>query len=173
MGFKLGNHDIYVDNILSLLNLRFAPSLMKLDPPTGGIEELAALQKEFGIFKKGRPLYKSIQALNLAPHNLDLQSRVLDYFRDLGNHPSSEAGANGEEAILQAIIRDLESPTPLPIHFTSHAMTNRSPADNPVKLAGKGRPLHYMDADYLVISLPLRARPAGSAAAGSNKDPVL
>ena len=62
MGDLLKEQDIHVESFTHQLNMRFAPPA-GLKTHHGGIEELVELQKEFGVFKKGRRLSKSMADL--------------------------------------------------------------------------------------------------------------
>ena len=58
MGMFMKHNDILIGSMLDQLNLRFAPPQGK-EKTYGGIEEMAVLQKEFEIFRKGRPFATS------------------------------------------------------------------------------------------------------------------
>ena len=83
MGFFLQEHDIYVGSLLDEFNVRFAPGQRHSKSPDmkkthfGGIEEMVALQTEFGLFKKGRPFMMSVRALNIGAFNLGNASGAL------------------------------------------------------------------------------------------------
>jgi hypothetical protein len=154
MGVFMKDHDIYIGWMLEELNLRFAPSQGR-STHFGGIEEMAALQKEFKIFKKGRSFKASCAALNLGSRNNEVKGLWHSLLANLARHPSVKKGENGDTAIVNALIKNLSSATPLPVYFTSHDM--RGDASNAeVKVTPKSRPVHYMEQDYLTISLPMQ-----------------
>ena len=83
----------------------------------------------------------------------------------LGNlvkHPSNKGSQNGDVAIVTAIIKNLASKNPLPIYFGDHDMRGDQ-ANSEVKITDKARPIHYLEQDYLVISLPMQSIQAASA----------
>jgi len=162
MGTRLKEHDIYVGSLQQQLNLRFAPP-MGTKETFGGLEEMVALQKEFGIFKEGRRFHTSIAVLNLVgAANHETKNRFIDYLASLRGMKSNIAGQSGDVAIVKALVRNLSAKKPLPVHFALHDM-NASKEANRVIITDKARPLFYMDQDYLVISLPLGLAPAKKA----------
>jgi hypothetical protein len=159
MGQFMKDHDIYIGTMLEDLNLRFAPSQGR-STHFGGIEEMAALQKEFKIFKKGRSFKTSCMILNLGARNNEVKNLWQSMLSNLSRHPSSVAGKDGDSAIVDALIKNLASPSPLPVYFTSHDM--RGDASNvQVKITPKARPVHYLEQDYMSVSLPMQ--PASAA----------
>lgn len=154
MGFFMKEHDIYIGTMLDELNLRFAPSQGK-DTHFGGIQEMVALQKEFKIFKKGRPFKTSCAVLNLGARNNEVKNLWQSLLGNLYRHESNKKAQNGDAAIVNAVIKNLASTSPLPIYFTSHDM--RGPKENAqVKITDKSRPIHYLEQDYMTISLPMQ-----------------
>ncbi|HSI53138.1 MAG: hypothetical protein ACAH21_10670 [Ramlibacter sp.] len=172
MGWFMKEHDIYIGSMLDELSLRFAPAQGK-DGPVGGIGEMAVLQKEFKIFKKGRPFSTSISVLNLASRNSETKSRWLALLGNLHKHPSSVAGQNGDVAIVNALIKNLAAKKPMPVFFTSHEMSGAKENEQ-VRITAKARPVHYLEQDYMVISLPMQsvqaaAKSRAAKAAGKPK----
>lgn len=158
MGAFMKDHDIYIGTMLDELNLRFAPSQGR-GTHFGGIEEMVALQKEFKIFKKGRSFKTSCAVLNLGARNNELKALWQSLLGNLNRHPSEKSGQDGDSAIVNALIKNLASPAPLPVYFTSHDM--RGDAKNAeVRITPKSRPVHYLELDYLTISLPMQPAPA-------------
>lgn len=158
MGYFLQEHDIYVGSLLDEFNVRFAPgqrhakaSDMK-STHFGGIEEMAALQKEFKIFKKGRPFMMSMRVLNVGAFNNDVKNRWHDYLASLAKHSSNKGGKNGDEAIVDALVKNLAAKNPLPVHFDSHDMRE----DARVLITDKSKARHYMSTDFITISLPMK-----------------
>lgn len=159
MGFFMKEHDVYVGTLLDDLNLRFAPPHGSKEH-FGGIEEMIELQKEFSIFKVGRPFSTSAMALHLGNSaNHEVKNRFYRYLTNLRRQKSNVAGQNGEAAIVKALVKSLGSKNPLPVYFDFHDM--RGAGENKgVIIREKGRPLFYMDFDYLWISLPMQPRNA-------------
>ena len=158
MGWFMQKHDIYVGSILDELNLRFAPT-QGTDLLFGGIEEMAALQKEFKIFKEGRSFQASSAVLNIGARNAEAKNGWLSYLGSLHQHPSNKGAQNGDAAIVGALKKNLASKAPLPVYFTSHSLQE----DEMVKVTEKARPIHYLEQDYLVISLPMQSVQAARA----------
>lgn len=158
MGYFMKDHDIYVGSLQEKLNLRFAPTL-GAKAQFGGLDEMVALQKEFGIFKKGRPFDKSVLALNLAgSSNNETTTRFHHYLASLRKARSNVPGQNGDVAIVDAIVRNLAARKPLPVYFDLHDLTESKDKDR-VIITDNARPLFYMKQNYLVISLPLALNP--------------
>lgn len=150
MGYFMREHDIYVGSMLDDLNLRFAPSQGGREH-TGGISEMAELQREFELFKPKRPFWKTVMSLHIGGGaNHQAKNRFYRYLKHLRNEVSNVRGANGDEAIVAAIIADLAARKPLPVYFSNHDMRE----SKGVIIHEKARPLFYMNRDYLWISLP-------------------
>lgn len=154
MGYFMRHNDILIGSMLDQLNLRFAPPQGR-EKTYGGIEEMVALQKEFKIFKKGRPFSLSVAVLNLASFNNDAKNHWRDLLDDLQKRKSNKGSLSGDQAIVTSIVKNLASKKPLPVYFTSHDM--RAGGDNEkVLITDSGRPVFYIEHDYLVISLPMK-----------------
>ena len=154
MGYFMKEHDIYIGTMLDELNLRFAPSQGK-DSHFGGIQEMVVLQKEFKIFKKGRAFKTSCAVLNLGARNNEVKNLWQNLLGNLYRHESNQKGQNGDAAIVNALIKNLASESPLPVYFTSHDMRGEK-VNAEVKIIGKSQPIHYLEQDYLTISLPMQ-----------------
>lgn len=154
MGFFMKDHDIYIGTMLDELNLRFAPSQGR-DSHYGGVEEMAALQTEFKIFKKGRAFKTSCAALNLGARNNEVKNLWQKLLGNLHKHESTSKGLDGDQAIVAAIVKNLSAAKPLPVFFTSHDMRGDK-ANSQVKIIGISQPIHYLEQDYLTISLPMQ-----------------
>lgn len=172
MGYFMAYADIQIPTLLDQLNQRFAPAQPDVGGENmyGGMAEMAEIQKEFGIFKKGRPLQQSMRALHLSAGNNAVRQRWLRLIEGLSKHPSNRDGENGGDAIVNALLENFAARQPLPVFFTSHDMQGKPVKDSPVLITSGARPLHYLETDYLVISLPMqsqqaaermRAQPAG------------
>jgi hypothetical protein len=170
MGYFMKHNDILIGSMLDQLNLRFAPPQGK-EKTYGGITEMAALQKEFGIFKKGRPFAKSVAVLNLAAYNNDAKNHWHDLLGSLDRHKSNRGKLNGDEAIVDALAKNLASKQPLPVYFNSHDM-RQGEESKKVLITDKGRPVFYIERDYLVISLPMKPwdESAGRSASAASPD---
>lgn len=154
MGWFMKEHDVHVENLLGQINVRFGPTPAKKSH-FGGIIELAALQKEFKLFKKGRPFKTSLAVLNIGSTNAEARNRLLEYFGSLSRHDSNVPGKNGDEAIVDAIVRNLAAKYPLPVYFTYHDM-RAAKGNTRVLISDKSRPVPYFQEDYLTISLPTK-----------------
>jgi hypothetical protein len=163
MGYFMKHNDILIGSMLDQLNLRFAPPQGK-EKTYGGIEEMAALQKEFKIFKKGRPFSTSVAVLNLAAFNNDARNHWHDLLGNLHSHKSNQGKLNGDQAIVEAIATNLAGKKPLPVYFTSHDM-RQGEESKQVQITAQGRPVFYIERDYLVISLPMKPFDASAEAA--------
>lgn len=171
MGFFMKEHDIHVGSLLEQLNVRFGPTPDK-KTHFGGLDEMVALQKEFKIFKKGRSFKNSVAVLNIGASNAEARNRLHDYFANLAKHDSNVTGQNGDVAIVNAIVRNLASKTPLPVYFTFHDMRAEK-GNTRVLVTDKDRPVPYFDRDYLTVSFPTlpvkAAKPAAKPAAKAVK----
>lgn len=163
MGWFMQEHDIYIGAMLEELNLRFAPPQGK-DGHFGGIEEMIELQKEFKLFKKGRSFRTSISVFGLgASRSNEVKNRWLALVGALAKHPSNVKGKNGDQAIVDAILKNFAAKKPLPVYFTSHDM--RGAEENAqVKVLPNHRALHYLEQEYLTISLPMQSVKAANEA---------
>jgi len=173
MGYFMQEHDVYVGTLLDDLNLRFAPPHGAKEH-FGGIEEMVELQKEFAIFKTGRPFATSAATLHLGGSaNHEAKNRFYTYLRLLRRESSNVKGKNGDAAIVAAILKNFAAKSPLPVYFDYHDMRGKGTAQG-VVIKSKGRPLSYMDMDYLWVSLPMQPVPAaerGSTPPAAPKKP--
>lgn len=161
MGYFMADADILIPSVLDEINLRFAPPQSSCSSELyGGIEEMIEIQKEFRIFKAGRPLKQSMRALTLLPCHNQARQRWLNLIDALSKHPSNRSGESGGEAIVNALLENFAQAKPLPVFFTTHDMNNKPVKDSPVLITVGARPVHYLEVDYLVISLPMQSRQA-------------
>ncbi len=171
MGDFLKEHDIYVDSFINQMNLRFAPS-QGLRTHYGGIEELAALQKEFKIFKKGRSFRTSMSVLNIgSAHGNHAKNRLYEYFDNLKNHESNVPGQNGDVSIVNALLKNFAARAPLPVLFKYHDMRAEK-GNTRVLITPKERAVSYFPHDFMVISFPTQQPKAArktATAAGKKK----
>jgi len=168
MGLFMKEHDIYIGTMLDELNLRFAPSQGK-DSHFGGILEMVDLQKEFKIFKKGRSFKTSCAVLNLGARNNEVKNLWQNLLGNLYRHGSNKKGLDGDAAIVDALAKNLASKSPLPVFFTSHDMRGDK-ANTEVKIIDKSQPIHYLEQDYLTISIPMQPISAAKQSAAKKAD---
>ena len=93
--------------------------------------------------------------MNLGARNNELKNLWLKYLGNLHKHESSLKGLDGDQAIVAAIVKNLAAAKALPIFFTSHDMRGDK-ANSQVKITGISQPIHYLEQDYLTISLPMQ-----------------
>ena len=162
MGSGMMWYDNFIPGLFDLLNLRFAPPPQPTPPEewVGGIEEMAALQREFQVFREGRSFRDSAALLNVGGFwNWGARKKWYDLLSFYGQCESDVAGQNGDERIVGALIANLALERPWPVYFTAHEW-----AEPPqVRLIGDPgnqrtltRPLFYMRQLYLVVSVPMR-----------------
>lgn len=154
MGTFMREHDIYVEDLLGQMNVRFGPSSGKKSL-FGGIAEMAALQKEFDLFKPGRPFGTSVAVLNIGAANVDARNRLLSYFGHLAEYDSNVAKKNGDEAIVAALLENFAQKKPAPVYFTYHDM-RAAKGNTRVLVNAKTRPVTFFKLDYLTVSFPTR-----------------
>jgi hypothetical protein len=144
MGPRFAADDHLISSLLDLANLRFAP--MKGPEQTGrhGIVEMADLQRKFKIFSDEHSLADSFAVLGLGGFwNPGLKSKLYSYLSD--DLPQDSA-----RNVVKAIVENLAQKQPRPVFFTVHHRdTERGARIAP------GKPLTYMDDEYLVVSLPM------------------
>jgi len=169
MGDFMKEDDIFIESLFDVLNLRFAPTPRDRGATEwlGGVEEIAALQKQFQIFRQGRSFKDSVAFLNAGGFwNWRAKKRWYDLLSDLVRRASNRVGQNGDEAIVNALIANLGVADPLPAFFKAHDLRD----DDRVVIRERDRPLFYLERDYLTVSIPLvprtraRARPRQGAA---------
>jgi hypothetical protein len=159
MGFYMKEDDIYISSLIDLFNLRFAPvpfsTELKRESLYGGIEEMAALQKEFEIFRKGVPFSDSAALLGLGGlYSARAKNR---WFTLLGNLPDK-----GDQKIADALAANFRKRPPLPCYMCAHFFEGPKSDKNRV-IINEGAPLFYLEQTYLIISLPMAPRQLGAA----------
>jgi len=173
--------DIYIATFIDLFNLRFAPSEKPRsdavkrghppprmwdssaphteDPgdwPFGGVAEMAHLQREFQIFRAGRPFWQSAALLGVGGQaNARAKNRWLSLLMWVGTRPSDKRGQNGDQRIVNALIANLGKTNPLPCYMMAHDMNG--PDNGKVVVKERDRPLFYIEQDFLTISLPMQS----------------
>lgn len=173
MGKFMQDDDIFIESLFELLNLRFAPPLSeapnRIDTENGidnlaygGVQEIAALQREFQIFRAGRSFRDSVAVLNLGGHwNLRARNRWYALLADLKAYGSNKDGLNGDEAIVNALIINLAEKELRPVYFKAHDSTKENRRIVFVDEHPDSNPIFYIrppDPSYLTISLPMKPR---------------
>jgi hypothetical protein len=124
---------------------------------------MAALQKEFQIFQRGRSLRDCVAVLNLGGFwNARARNRWLTLIGELGLYESDEPGVNGNDRIMNMMIENLASRYPLPVHFQAH--DSRSEDGRRVIVRNAPTGLFYMTQDYIIVSIPMLPKTAARAA---------
>ena len=167
MGAFMKEDDIYIGTFLDLFNVRFGPTppfglVEQKELVYGGIEEMAALQQEFRIFRIDRPFSESAAVLGLGGiYNARAKNR---WFKLLRNLPD-----DGDQLIADALVAHFKREPLLPCYMTSHLP--KSEAQNKVKIKEDDTPIDYMEQKYLTISLPMypKSKPPAKKAAKKRK----
>jgi hypothetical protein len=129
--------------VTNVLNERFAPG----DP----LDEMVALQKEFGLFSLQHPLARASALLNIAPTNpADRQGwfKYLDYLKSIG---SEDKAVNGHDRIITAIKQNLEAKKPMPMYFTWHP--GRA---EPIVTVRNGQPYIFSSTEFVIVEAPVK-----------------
>jgi hypothetical protein len=179
MGPRFRQDDHLISSLLDLANLRFARLVTEAtSPPLGlplkdGIDELKSLQHAFHIFSDQHSLADSFAVLGLGGFwNPALKNKFYAYLDGLSRERfamnGTDTGETGDRGVVTALQKNFELDVPLPVYFTTHKLDKDSRV-----LAYYGKPLLYMEDDYLTISFPMtpwtgRAAllPRGAGAAG-------
>lgn len=157
MGAFMKEDDLYIGSFLELFNLRFG---LEQDERGlfGGISEMAALQREFKIFQKGRAFVESAKLLGLGGlHNNRAKNRWLTLLANLSELPSDKKGENGDQRIVNALIANFAGKNPLPCFMKAHDARKARPGPRVIVLE-KDQPIFYIEKTYLTISLPMKPR---------------
>ncbi|MET4038359.1 hypothetical protein [Bradyrhizobium sp. RT6a] len=157
MGSFVGDDDLYIGSFLELFNLRFGIEQKDKEFAFGGVTEMAALQKEFEIFKAERPFVESAKLLGLGGlQNNRAKNRWFELLKWLQKIPSDNAGESGDKRIVNALIDNLgPKGAKLPCFMRAH--DSRDPKGYGLKvvvLVGD-TPIFYITRPYLTISLPM------------------
>ncbi|MBK1656981.1 hypothetical protein, partial [Paracraurococcus ruber] len=193
MGLLIDPHEIYFNHFINGFNQRFGPAHPAPEPAwvanaaavagparaalAGGIAEIAALQREFGIFRPGRSFLQSVALLGLtgALHGA-AKERWLEYLAKLPRMQSNNPRETGEERIVNALVANFDRKDgPLPCYMQAHDGRTLEPG---LVVVSEGTPLFYLEGQrFLTICLPMRPsggpgvatglRPAGSPAAAA------
>lgn len=166
MGFAIMD-DTTLD-VLSQLNYRFRPSVMK---------EMAALQKEFTIFSSDHPLEDSFKVLGIEPADRHERERWYNFLGDLKDYPSDLPNITGYQRVILAYEQALLPSAhinpfpPLPVYVTVHKMEE----DPRVTFNFEGdRPLIFSVQTYRILSIPTKpshvAKQEAAAAARERRE---
>ena len=152
MGDGMREDDIYIESLLDLLNLRFSPNLEEDPKLLGGIDEIASLQKNFKIFRRGRSFSDSASILNIGGFwNARAKTRWYQVLTFMGSLESNKGRRTGDQAIVHALVTNLEGDDPSPVYFKVHKK-----GDDPrVLIEEAAHPLIYMSQSFLTISFPM------------------
>jgi len=157
MGMLIEPHEIYFGSFLERFNMRFGPAIPAGQSVwhAGGIAEIAALQKEFEIFRQGRSFLQSAALLGLTgEHGGPAKDRWLEYLTRLPGMRSDSDAMNGDQRIVQAIIENLKRDTPLPCFMRAYDGRTREPG---LVVVAEDQPLFQLEGvPFLTISLPMR-----------------
>ncbi len=167
MGERIRPHEIYLGSFFDRFNQRFGPAdIYNLTTAyhAGGIAEIAALQKQFTIFKPGRPFLESAALLGLGGTvSGPAKDRWIGYLAKLPKMQSDDPAQNGDERIVNALVANFRKRSPLPCFMQAYDGRTRQPG---LVVVDEAMPLFYLaPTKFLVISLPMRPDPASAATA--------
>ena len=166
MGELIKPHEIYLGSFFDRFNQRFGPAdtyNTASSYHSGGIAEIAALQKQFDIFKPGRAFLESAVLLGLGGTvSGPAKDRWIGYLAKLPKMQSDDPSQNGDERIVNALVANFRKGTPLPCFMQAYDGRTREPG---LVVIEEAMPLFYLaPTTFLVISLPMRPDPGGKAA---------
>ncbi len=157
MGMIIAPHEIYFGTFFDQFNDRFGPSAPRQPSvwSSGGIAEIAALQKEFEIFRKGRPFLDSAALLGLTGHfSGPAKDRWVEYLAKLPKMQSDRDGISGDQRIVEALVENLRRDAPLPCYMRAYDGRTRGPG---LVLVTEEQPVFYLESvTFVTISLPMR-----------------
>lgn len=133
--------DTTTANVLYQLNHRFGNG--------APLQEMVVIQKEFGVFADNRSLKSAFRVLHIVPEQFNDRRRWFLFLDALNNYKSDIDGMSGHDRIVKAYKDNLESAEPLPVHTTTHLLS-----DDERVLVTTGQPVIYETQEYLVISIP-------------------
>lgn len=170
MGALVGDDDIYIGSFFELFNLRFGLEQMATGFDAGGISEMAALQGEFAIFKKGRYFVESAKLLGLGGlHNNGAKNRWFKLLTWLQKVPSDKDGETGDQRIVNALIENFSKGPTLPCFMKAHDSRDRNGFGLKVVVIRGDNPIFYIERPYLTISLPMAPKVPPANSAGKKK----
>ena len=155
MGALMAEDDIYIGPLFDLFNLRFGPEQSDHELTAGGVSEIKALQDEFEIFQEGRTFVESAKLLGLGGlHNNRAKNRWFSLLTWLARVPSDQDGENGDQRIVNALIKNFARKAPLPCFMKAH--DSRDPSGYGLRVVVReDKPIFYIERTYLTISLPM------------------
>ena len=158
MGAFMKEDDIYIGSFLELFNVRFGIEQEEREY-FGGYTEMRALQDEFQIFKKDRKFVDSAKLLGLGGlQNNRAKNRWLKLLDSLSALKSNKDGENGDQRIVNALIANFASKTPLPCYMKAHDARDKSGYGPIVVVLERDTPIFYIERPYLTISLPMKPK---------------
>ena len=167
MGALMAEDDIYIGPLFDLFNLRFGPEQRDHELAAGGASEIQALQDEFKIFRKGRSFAESAKLLGLGGlNNNRAKNRWFTLLTWLAKVPSDKDGETGDQRIVNALIKNFASKSPLPCFMKAH--DSRGP-DGLRVIICEDKPIFYIDRTYLTISLPMAPNVPPKGKGGARK----
>lgn len=160
MGVRVQFHEVYYGSFFEQFNMRFGPTETVQDPVwrSGGIAEIAALQRQFQVFRRDRPFVESAALLGLGGLiSGPAKDRWIDYLHRLPTMQSDDPKQNGDQRIVNALIENFEQTNPAPCFMQAHDGRLSEPGRVMVDHAS---PMFLFEpAHFLTIRLPMR--PAG------------
>ena len=170
MGKFIGEDDVQIPALFALMNERFAPKGKKVYPaeksPTpqlaDGITEMVELQKKFNIFRtgEGAPTFRECAALLNLGGSLpwSLRQKWYRYLDWLHTHCTSDDPHKcGSEGICAKLRENLAYESPKPVFFMPYDYGDEKKVLIEEKDVAQS-PLFYIQEEYLVIKLPMKAR---------------
>src|SRR6266436_3702313 len=135
--------DTSTADVLFQLNNRFAPG-----PP---LEEMIIIQDEFRVFSEDYSLKQAFRVLHIVPADFTERRFWFAFLEALKNYVSDEDGVSGHDRIVNAYQENLESEHPVPVHTTTHKLSD----DRRIRVT-RGQPIIYEAQEYLIISIPTK-----------------
>ncbi|MGB5216265.1 MAG: hypothetical protein WBN88_21805 [Anderseniella sp.] len=167
MGLFMGEDDVQIPALFAVMNERFAPSNKddasdKQRPRADGIVEMAKLQKKFDIFRTGKdaPTFRECAALLNLGGSLpwSLRQKWYRYLDWLHTHCTSDDPHKcGSEGICAKLRENLAYESPKPVFFMPYDYGDEKKVLIEEKDVAQS-PLFYIQEEYLVIKLPMKAR---------------
>lgn len=144
-------------DILVQLNKRF---------DSEALQEMAALQKEFGIFSSKHSLQQSFALLGIVPADWSERKRWYKFLEYLKTYPSDLPNVNGHDRVVKAFKDGLETARPIPISIRCH-----SAKEDPKVTVTEGRPVVFSLEAHSMVSIPTTPGPeARQQAAAASKE---
>ncbi len=132
----------HVPHTLARMNFRFAHG--------DALAEMVAFQRHFEVFSDKHPASRSFSLVDVAPHDERQRRGFFRYLDRLKNVGSNVGRLDGHAALVTTLKKNLESKTPLPVHFSVHVDAR---GGQKVKVS-TSTPVAFSKVKYLTISLP-------------------